>query len=1443
MPTDENANNLKKLETEIKALEAENARLTKQCEDSLLLGSISERISEFDSSDSILTYTLEQIAHIKDLPFCAFLELLDQKAILLHSYATFQDKKSPKNHVSLAKDLIEKIAGGPLLLFGDDLASQGFTLSLKGSSFLPKTVLILPFTTHQIHDGILITADNALSQERFSHLIELISRMLKMVSRRINNLSLIQELEHLNTALNTEFDRSLEELETTKEELNQAMLQRTQIGDALLRERNIITNLAEAAPVGITILDKNGNITFANSQAEMALGLVKSEIIGRQYDSPAWKITDFAGDPFPPGDLPFAQVKQTGQPANNIQHAIERPDGRRILLAINASPIYDNDFNFDGMVTVIEDVTEQVTADTEFHRLQIFNTSIVQNISEGIIVQDADGTISFINPALSNMLGIYPEDVLGNQWMTIIPEDQHEIVQRAEERRQQGITDRYELELSKKNGERFPVLVSGSPRIDARTGAYMGSLAVFSDITERKQAEALNQIQRNLALKLSAAVGLDAVLQLCLSAAINNTRMDAGSIYLVDQKSGDLHLASSVGYSAEFLKEASFFTADSQYIEIMMRGKPVYMRLSELSLPEDDFRMREKLGVGAALPIRFEGQFIAFLSMSSRTLDTIQEPSKKILEAIATQIGSAVARAQAEEQLRQRADQLKLINDIGEKIAAVLDLENVLSRTACLIQQGFGYEHVSLFLIDHTQNKVIMKTISGNFEPLYPPGHTLALGQGLVGMAALKNETILANDIDTSPHYVNRYPDIIQTRSELSVPIRIGGEVVGIIDAQSVHQNAFDENDMMVMETLADQVAAAIHNANLHEAVQRELIERTRIETALRDSEEKFRNIVQSSPMGMHIYYLEPDEKLIFVDANQAADMILGVDNQQFIGKSIEEAFPALNQTEVPEKYRLAAAIGQPWSTQQINYDENGISGAFEVYAFQTSPGRMAVMFLDITERKRAEEALRRSENTLSSIFRAAPTGIGLVSERLLLEVNQRICEMTGYTQDELVGQNARILYPSDDDYEYVGREKYRQIHKFGTGTVETRWQHKNGQIIDVLMSSTPIDPDDLTIGVTFTALDITERKSAEIRLKRQFQRLAALNKIDAAITGNLSLDHTIDILLEQTVRQLNIDAAAILLYKPPTQTLEYYAFHGFTQNLALTGSIRLGQKFAGRVALERHTILASDGDENFQTYTQIFANESFRSYCGIPLITKGQVKGVLEVFDRRLLSAHEDWLSFLETLAGQAAIAIDNDELVENLERSNLELRLAYNTTLEGWARALELRDFETRGHSQSVTELTIQLARSVGIPEETLVHVQRGALLHDIGKMGIPDQILLKNGPLDDDEWEIMRQHPVYAYEMLAAIEFLRPALDIPHYHHEKWDGSGYPHGLKGKAIPLAARVFTVVDVWDALSSDRPYRAAWPEDDVLTYIREGRGTYFDPKVVDAFLQIIDPE
>ena len=194
-----------------------------------------------------------------------------------------------------------------------------------------------------------------------------------------------------------------------------------------------------------------------------------------------------------------------------------------------------------------------------------------------------------------------------------------------------------------------------------------------------------------------------------------------------------------------------------------------------------------------------------------------------------------------------------------------------------------------------------------------------------------------------------------------------------------------------------------------------------------------------------------------------------------------------------------------------------------------------------------------------------------------------------------------------------------------------------------------------------------------------------------------------------------------------------------------------------------------------------------------------------------------------------------------EQLHEAHLELADAYDATIEGWSRALDLRDKETEGHTQRVTGMTLTLARALGIYGEDLIHIRRGSLLHDIGKMGIPDQILLKPGPLTSDEWDEMRKHPSYAYEMLYPITYLRPALDIPYCHHERWNGTGYPKGLKGDEIPLAARIFSVIDVWDALCSDRPYRKGSDYSEVIQFIRDNSGVAFDPKVVDVFIDLFE--
>lgn len=360
-----------------------------------------------------------------------------------------------------------------------------------------------------------------------------------------------------------------------------------------------------------------------------------------------------------------------------------------------------------------------------------------------------------------------------------------------------------------------------------------------------------------------------------------------------------------------------------------------------------------------------------------------------------------------------------------------------------------------------------------------------------------------------------------------------------------------------------------------------------------------------------------------------------------------------------------------------------------------------------------------------------------------------------------------------------------------------------------------------------------------------RMQRLAALHDIDLVINSSLDLRVTLNILLDQVIEKLGVDAAAVMLLNPQNQQLEFSAGRGFKTRNIESYSMRMGEGLSGQAAMERHLVQAlnlSELDEN-AAYPSLLSDEGFLSYYSVPLIAKGQVKGVLDIFNRDILTPDQEWVNFLETLAGQAAIAIDNTSLLEDLHRSNIELTLAYDTTLEGWSRALDMRDKETEGHTLRVVDMTLKIAHAFGMSDSELIHLRRGALLHDIGKMGIPDEILFKPGPLSPEEWVIMQRHPGLAYDLLNPINHLRPAIDIPYCHHEKWDGTGYPRRLKEEQIPLSARIFAVVDVWDALTSDRPYRKAWPAKKALEYINEQKGKHFDPKVVDLFLILIKNE
>ncbi|MEW5938138.1 MAG: HD domain-containing phosphohydrolase [Chloroflexota bacterium] len=482
------------------------------------------------------------------------------------------------------------------------------------------------------------------------------------------------------------------------------------------------------------------------------------------------------------------------------------------------------------------------------------------------------------------------------------------------------------------------------------------------------------------------------------------------------------------------------------------------------------------------------------------------------------------------------------------------------------------------------------------------------------------------------------------------------------------------------------------------------------------------------------------------------------------------------------------------------------------------------------------------TRNLLDTLSQLPVACILLGQDSAIEFINQAAEEIFGYSLEESRGRHpADLLVPANDRESLL--RFLEGIPEAKTGPRVMGNRTKSGKTLVCKWHSKSLrDERGEWLGTLIAVQDVSNEQFAEEQLKRQVERLRALRTIDLAISGCADIQTILNVVLHEAMNRLMMSAAVLLIYDPVMNLLKFAAGRGlYTDALQFT-ALHPGEGYAGRAALEKTLIRVPslNPDKTDFLRSPNFKREGFKSYYCVPLLSKGKIVGVLESFHRSYFVPDREWLDFFETLGGQAAIAIDNAKLFFDLQRSNLELVLAYDSTLEGWSRALDMRDRDTEGHTRRVTELTERLAVALNIGEAERVHIRRGAMLHDIGKLGVPDRILLKEGSLTDEEWAIIRQHPEMALKMLKPIAHLEPSLDIPYCHHEKWDGSGYPRGLKGDKIPLAARIFAVVDVFDALTSDRPYRRAWTVQQALEHIRAEKGRHFDPAIVDIFIGIV---
>ena len=687
----------------------------------------------------------------------------------------------------------------------------------------------------------------------------------------------------------------------------------------------------------------------------------------------------------------------------------------------------------------------------------------------------------------------------------------------------------------------------------------------------------------------------------------------------------------------------------------------------------------------------------------------------------------------------------------------------------------------------------------------------------------------------------------------------------------------------------------------VHLAAVRDITDRLRAEETLRASERRFREMLETVQLAA--VTLDTQGNVTF--CNNYLLELTGWRQEEVLGHSWFDRFippesgvramffDSLAQGAVPAHHEndILTRLGErrliAWNNTVLRDGQGNIIGTASIGE-------------DITERKRAEEALRSVNRALRMIIgcnqalvRAADTQ-QLLDEicHIIVEVGQYRLAWVGFAEQDEAKTVRPVAYAGHEDGYLSGLRITWADTERGRGPTGTAIRTRRPYIMQDIRSdpasapwreeaqkrgyaasiALPLVTSDETLGaLSIYAAEPNAFGQQEVHLlagladdlayglvslrartdlARQLAYVQALLNIDRAISGSLDLRVTLDILVSQVANHLRVDAVDILLFQPESSMLTFAAGRGFRTRTFHTAQVRLDEDYAGRCALERRIVEVPDwraipltrdaADPASLALRAAAREEGFAAYYAAPLVAKGQIKGVLEIYHRTPLPPDPQRNGFLQAFATQAAIAIDNAELFQQLQRSNADLMGAYDATIEGWSRAMDLRDKETEGHTRRVTEMTERLARAMGIRPDELAHMRRGALLHDIGKMGVPDAVLLKPGPLTDEEWVLMRRHPVLAYEMLSSIAYLRPALDIPYCHHERWDGSGYPRGLKGEEIPLAARIFAVVDVWDALRSDRPYRPAWPAEKVRAYIQEEAGKQFDPRVVDMFLAVV---
>ncbi len=1140
------------------------------------------------------------------------------------------------------------------------------------------------------------------------------------------------------------------------------------VEEALIESETHYRNLVEISPDGVVLVDTEGKILFVNQQLAMMLGADnENSLIGKA-------LLDFIS----PNSRQAAESEifrtLKGETIQRGSYLVQRVNDKQFPVEANIRPILGKDGSPEAFLAVVRDVSDREETLQALKVSEARYRAIVEDNPEMILRYKPNGTITFVNLAFCTNMGVPSDQLIGERLFNVPSLEFKRIAERLLVELSPDMTpDISEHTTKKKTGEQVWYRWKTQP-IRNDEGHFIEYQSIGEDITDEKRAEQANLQSEQYLRTLMESIKLIAI--------ITDTKRNITfcNSYFLETTGWHREEAMGKNWFDHFVPAE---TADQLRQEMIKHTK------------------------AGDIPQRNEN---TILTKSGENIlvawnNTLLRDEQGIVTAIAS-IGQDITEQYYNEKTQE------IIYKIAQSTITSKDLEELYQSIHGVLLDLMPAENFFIALYDPESDLISFPYFIDQYDICPQPRKP---GKGLTEYVLRSSKPLLVDPEVFAMLEEKGEVERIGSDSVdwIGIPLLIENQAIGVMGVQTYSEGVrFKKRDEQMLTFVSAQVAIAI--------------ERKRAELALSTSTKRNELLIQASTDCIFLESLFGE----ILDCNSIAEEIYGYTREEFVSMNVADLVDKEFLADKPDYIKWQIEQGGRFSDIP-NVRKNGMVFPVEVSTKITDieGKKFAVAYVrDITERKQSENAILESEAKFKALAQTAAAGIFIHLDAQFLYVNPMWCEITGYSEDELLKTSLWTIINHNEGDRV--RQKYADLVREETGMIrfETNFFTKTGdkKWLDITAGFIDYQGEKATIG---TAIDITYRKHRE-------HDLEVVAKISDALRTDLTREQVRTTILVELMELLSIDGAIISTVENREDLPNLVRATGCWSAID-NRQLKVNEGLSGYIigSCKAYVNFCAAHDPYFSD-PELISN--LITLAGVPLVAKGETIGSIIVGSTRLLSENE--LRLLKTIGDLAASAIHRSDLYEQTSIQAYELKQAYDATLEGWAHALELRDKETQGHSLRIANMTLELARRMGYENDMLENVRRGALLHDIGKMGVPDTILLKPGRLTEDEWAIMQQHPTYAYEMLSELPYFKEALEIPYCHHEWWDGTGYPRGLKGTDIPLAARIFAIVDAWDALVSDRPYRKAWIKESALKHIIDQAGTHFDADVVKCFVDLM---